>query len=340
MKVISILNQKGGCGKTTTAVSLAYALNKQGHKTLLIDLDPQAHTTFSLGIAHVLGISDLLENYLDSHCTGLDQFLTQRDQNLFVITSSIGLSALEHKFSLREDKLFILYKLLNRYASEYEYCIIDCPPNLGVLTLNAYFAANYVVVPLTNCDFSLKGMETLNQIIDMTQDLSPTAPAIYYLFTQYDKRFRYSVNFLDKIKILLGENLLKTIIRTNISMREAAANGQTIFEYKPYARGAQDYMLLASEIAEITKDQKWARFVLKGKNYKKVYVVGDFNQWQKSETFKLKKLDSDTWCINLPLRKGKYSYKFCADETWCTDPFNTFEEDDSFGGKNSILHIE
>lgn len=340
MKVVSILNQKGGCGKTTTAVNLAYALNKQGYRTLLIDFDPQAHTTFSLGIVHVLGIPDLLENYLETHLTGLDQFLTQRDQNLFVITSSIGLSAIEHKLSSRDDKLFILYKLLNRYAAQYEYCVIDCPPNLGVLTLNAYFASNYVIVPLTNCDFSLKGTETFNQIVDMTQDLVPAAPSIYYLFTQYDKRFKYSVNFLEKIKILLKEKLMGTIIRTNISLREAAANGQTIFEYKPYARGAQDYYALAQELSNLTKEQNWTRFTLKGRNYKNVYVVGDFSQWKKSETFKMRRMDTETWCINVPLKRGTYSYKFCADENWYADPFNTIQEDDSFGGKNSILKIE
>jgi chromosome partitioning protein len=339
MKIVSILNQKGGCGKTTTAVNLSHALSKKGFKTLLLDLDPQAHSTFALGITHVLGTSDLLENYLSASSSSLDQFITQRDDNFFVVTSSLGLSAMEQKLSDRSDRLLILYKLLSLYSSFYDYCIIDCPPNLGLLTLNAYFASNYIIVPITTCDLSLRGVDTFHQIRDMIHESSPNSPKIFYLFTQYDKRFRYSFDFLERLRIKLRENLMQTIIRTNINLRESFSQGQTIFEYKPQARGAQDYMALANEIAGKTDSIKWARFTVKGKDYTNAYVVGDFNKWEKSETHKLKKIDSNTWGLSIPLPTGKYHYKFFVDNRWQKDPFNNLQEDDAYGGKNSVIHV-
>jgi chromosome partitioning protein len=340
MKVISILNQKGGCGKTTTAVNLSCALSKRNQRTLLIDLDPQAHTTFSLGIKPTLKISDLLEDYLTTKPILLGNYVTQRDENLSVIASSVGLTATEQTLSMREDRLFILYKLLSQTTPSVDFCIIDCPPNLGILTLNAILAANYLLVPISCCEFSLRGVRVLNQVIDMVKRIHPTQTTSFYLLTQYDKRLRYSSQFLEKAKEVLKQRLLNTIIRTNISLREAASQGVSIFEYKPKARGAQDYTNLAQEIINITQDVEWARFFLKGKDFKEVYVIGDFTQWQKNENYKMKKLDQDTWTINIPLKKGKYSYKFFADKNWFKDPYNSFEEDDTFGGRNSVIYIK
>lgn len=339
MNVFSIINQKGGCGKTTTAVNFAHALSKKGGRTLLIDFDPQAHTTFSLGIKTTQGICELLEESSQTTTPSMESYLIQRDENFFVIPSTIGLSALEHKFGAREDKLLILYKLFSQNKFQFDYCIIDCPPNLGMLALNALFASTHVIVPMMTCDLSLKGLEILNEVFAMTSSLQPTPLSLYYLLTQYDRRFRYSLAFFEKARASLKAQLLSTIIRTNISLREASSLGKTIFEYKPHARGADDYSQLAHEVWNLTQDAGWARFFLKGDNLKNVYVIGDFNSWNKNERHKMKKVNIHTWAVTIPLKKGKYGYKFFVNEQWLNDPHNTLQEDDSFGGKNSIVYV-
>ena len=340
MKVISIMNQKGGCGKTTTAVNLAHALSTQGLKTLLIDSDPQAHTTFSLGMRTTKGICELIESQLNNISFSLQDYATQRDENLFVITSSVGLSALDHKLSILDDKLFIMYKILSQKSTWFDYCIIDCPPNLGVLTLNAFFASNFIIVPLTACSLAMKGVSVLNQIIQMMSRSHPSSPEVYYLLTQHDRRFRYSLNFLEEIRSVLKDKMLSTTIRTNINLREAASEQKTIFEHKPYSRGAHDYSALSEEIRGITEKSQWARFFFKGKELQEIFVVGDFNQWQKDTNYKMKKLDQENWTLNISLPKGKYRYKFLVDQRWTNDPVNQLQEDDAFGGRNSILMVK
>ena len=340
MKILSILNQKGGCGKTTTAVNLAHAMSKKGYKTLLLDFDPQAHTTFSLGINHPQGICELMEALCSNSSPSLDDYLTQRDENFFVIPSSLGLSTLEQRMATREDKLFFAYKILSQNNSRFDYCIIDCPPNLGMLALNAILASTHLIVPLLPCDLSLKGLELLNNLLDMTSDHHANSLSVSYLLTQYDRRFRYSIKFLEKIRSSLKDKLLKTIIRTNISLREAPSEGKSIFEYKPKARGAYDYKQLTNELISITRGTEWARFFLKGDKFKEVYVIGDFNNWTKKEPHKMKKVGNQTWSVTIPLKKGKYNYKFLANEQWLNDPNNSLQKDDAYGGKNSILQVK
>jgi len=339
MKIFSILNQKGGCGKTTTAVNLAHALSKKGFRTLLIDFDPQAHTTYSLAIDPERGACELLEQYAQTGKLSLEGYITERAENLYVLPATVGLTALEQKFASRDDKLFIAYKIVSRNKNLFDYCVIDCPPNLGMLALNAIFASTHVIVPVMTCDLSYKGLGVIRQILDMTSDIHPNKLELRYLLTQYDRRFRYSIEFHEKIRAELKDKMLKTIIRTNISLREASAEGQTIFEFKPKARGAQDYLHLADELISLNRENGWARFFLRGDTLKEVYVVGDFNNWTKSDEHKMKKLDTNTWAVNIPLNKGKYSYKFLANEQWITDPYNELLEDDTYGGKNSVIKI-
>lgn len=164
-------------------------------------------------------------------------------------------------------------------------------------------------------------------------------PSVFYLVTQFDKRFSFSKLFLQRAKDMFGTQLLSVMIRTNIHLREAASLGLSIFEHKRDSRGAEDYTKLAGEIEAFTKNMSWVHLFLKGRELNDVYVVGEFNRWQKNEHYKLKKLDADTWSIHFPLKKGTYHYKFIADNKWLHDPSNTLSKNDSFGGKNSILLI-
>lgn len=339
MKVISVVNQKGGCGKTITAVNLSAALSKGRHKVLLIDLDPQAHATFSLKKENSFTLTDMLEKVCKKE-TIAGEITTPISDNFHFIPSSIGLTSLEHKLSSHDNKLDILSIFLKDLKDKFDYCIIDCPPSLGILTLNALVASRYSIIPLSICDFSLKGTEILKNIFSMLKEFKGITPLPFYLLNQFDQRSNFARQFIDRAKNKLGNLLLNTVIRTNIHLREAAGAGKDIFAYNPNCRGAKDFINLGEEVKKVTDKTVWMQLLLKGEKFSHVYVVGDFNQWQREEKYKLKKVARDIWSINLPLEKGKYIYKFVAGDTWFADPHNKLAEDDAFGGKNSVLYVE
>jgi chromosome partitioning protein len=343
MKIISIVNQKGGCGKTVVATNLATALSKKSYQVLLIDLDPQGHSTFSLRGKVKFTIADILERI--SQRQNLPQYeeisISIMDK-LHLIPSSLGLASLEYKLSSHPEKLSLLSSFLKneKGINNFDYIILDCPPNLGILTLNALIASNYSIIPLLACELSIKGIEMLKNIFIMIKEFKGTCPAPFYLINQVDRRTKFCREFIEKTRNQLGNLLLNTIIRTNIHIREAIYHGESIFNYKPKSRGAKDFMDLAEEIEKLTTNLTWASLFLKGKDFEEVYVVGDFNDWRKEENYKLKRIGTDIWGINLPLEKGKYRYKFLTQEKWLTDPHNKLTEDDPFGGKNSLLFVE
>ncbi|MBU1122614.1 MAG: AAA family ATPase [Candidatus Omnitrophica bacterium] len=340
MKIISVANQKGGCGKTITAVNLSAALSKKGHKVLLIDFDPQAHATFALGGKSNFTITDILEKIHNKEVPDFNEAITPISDNFYFIGASIGLIALEHHLALSKNKLTFLSSALKGLPSNYDYCILDCPPNLGVLTLNALNASAYCLTPISICDFSLHGLKILKNIFIMLKEFNNRMPTPLYLLNQLDKRSRFSKDFIERAKSTLGDFLLNTSIRTNIHLREAAAAGKDIINHKPASRGAEDFMNLAREVENITTSTSWTTIFLKDKKFQDVHVVGDFTNWEKDDQYKLKKISKDIWSIKIPLGKGKYRYKFVEGKEWFTDPHNSLTENDSFGGRNSLLYVE
>jgi hypothetical protein len=209
-----------------------------------------------------------------------------------------------------------------------------------LLTLNALGASTYCLIPFNLCDFSLRGIEILKDIIIMLKEFKGKNPICFYLLNQLDKRSRFACSFTQRVKEQLGSLLLNTSVRSNVHLKEAAAYGKNIFEYKPDSRGAEDFTALAQEIVNITSGTTWTQLFLKGEKADNVYAIGDFNNWQKQEKYKLRKVGEDIWTLNIPLEKGTYRYKFLAGNTWISDPHNKLSEDDSFGGKNSLIIIE
>lgn len=155
-----------------------------------------------------------------------------------------------------------------------------------------------------------------------------------------DRRYRFSNEFMERIKKQFGSLLLNTNIRTNIHLREAASFRKTIFQYKPKSRGAEDFDLLADELEKIIFKNKWVSLFLKKEKLSDVYVVGDFNNWKIDERYKLSKISEDIFSINISLQKGTYRYKFVEEGKWFEDPHNPYFDNDNFGGKNSILFVE
>lgn len=341
MKIISVVNQKGGCGKTITAVNLSAALSKRGHKVLLIDLDPQGHATFSLNKKDALPITDILEKICQKKDLPWQEIGAPISDNFYFIPSSLGLASLEHNLANKDDKLQVLSSFLQKLSLFFEICVLDCPPSLGIITLNALEASKYSLVPLSMCDFSIQGLEKLKDIIVMLKEFNGTVPACFYLLTQTESRSKFSREFTKRVKNQLGGLLLNSSIRANIHLREATSGGKNIFEYMPDSRGARDYSALAQEIEKIIcKTTHWAPLFFKGNSFQELYAVGDFNNWQKEEKYKFRKVGYDIWSVNIPLEKGRHRYKFATENSWLIDPYNNLSEDDSFGGKNSLIYVE
>jgi len=358
MKVIAVANQKGGCGKTITAVNLAYVLSGSGKKVLFIDLDPQSHATYAFGIK----ITDpskssyaIFETFLKGNNTSFTSLFYNKSKNLAVIPSNITLSTIEQKISgTRNAALILANSIKAGYTSEWEYIIIDTPPNLGFLTLNAILASHHLIIPVDVSLFSLNGVIQIDEILNTTLSMGFEKPRMNFLITQFDCRSNFAKTFISKAKELFGDKLFKTVIRSNIKLRESVYVGKSVFEYAPQANGALDYTSLAREIEPEVDSKRPIRlksevpdngklqtlFKLYAPTAQKVYVTGTFNDWAVNNDYVLKKLDNGMWVKIVSLPEGTYHYKFVVDGEWIEDPGNTMAENDMLGGKNSVLLVK
>ena len=252
MKKIAFTNQKGGVGKTTSAANVGAALAEKGKKVLLIDLDPQANLTTSLGIkSHELEntVYEVFKNYCSINDTLID--LGRPDGNLWLLPSSLSFSAAETEFSGEAGREFLLKEVLLTLDKEFDYVLIDCPPSLGLLTINGFTAADEVYIPLQTEFLALHGMTQLMQIYNVVKRrLNPDLEITGIIGTMYDGRKKLNREVIAKIKDYFGDKLFDTIIRTNVSLAEAPSFGQDIFRYKPDSQGAEDYASLAEEILQ------------------------------------------------------------------------------------------
>ncbi|GAB1395279.1 MAG TPA: ParA family protein [Saprospiraceae bacterium] len=245
--VISLLNHKGGVGKTTSAINIGAGLVEQGKKVLLVDLDPQANLTLSLGIPRQ-------KNSIYESIRGeseLDPYHVK--ENLDVITSSLDLSGAEMELINEAGREYILRELFVPVAEEYDYIIIDCPPSLGLLTLNALTSSQYVLIPLQTEFLAMQGLAKIKQIIDKVKfRLNKELELGGVIATMYDSRKVLNRDVVDTIIKHFGEKVFKTMIRDNVALAEAPAQRKDIFAYSPRSIGAEDYLNLSKEIIQRT----------------------------------------------------------------------------------------
>lgn len=244
-KVICVMNQKGGVGKTTTTVNLGAGLKNMGKKMLLIDLDPQANLTASLGIDKNLKYS--VYNLLKSETTIKEVMVAQN--GLYVIPSAVALSGADLELSTIAGRELLLKEALDSISHEFDGILIDCPPNLGLLALNALTAADGILMPIQAEYLPLEGMSFLMETIDIIRKrLNKTLEIAGVVITRFNSRQQLHKEISEIISSHFGDKLFTTYIRSNVSLAEAPSFGQDIFSYKPDSMGAKDYQSLCEEI--------------------------------------------------------------------------------------------
>lgn len=250
MKIIALINQKGGVGKTTCTINIGAGLNGLGKRVMLIDLDPQAHLTYSLGIpAHELNntVYELLKG-----AVSLKETIIERN-GLSLVPSSLNLSGAEIEFSGVAGREFLLKETVEGLKN-FDYVFIDCPPSLGLLTLNALTTAQEVYIPLQTEFLALQGMTKLLETINIVKKrLNKDLEIAGIIAMRFDNRKNLNREVVEKIKEYFGDKLFNTLIRDNISLAEAPSFGKTIFEYKSNSYGAKDYLDLCKEIIKRSK---------------------------------------------------------------------------------------
>ena len=247
-RIIAIANQKGGVGKTTTSINLSSCLSALGKKVLAIDMDPQGNMTSGLGID-----KDNVENTvydLILQQASIDEVICKDAlENLDVLPTNIDLSGAEIELIGIENNEFIIRDAVNTVRDRYDFIIIDCPPSLNMLTINAMTTADTVLVPIQCEYYALEGLSQLIHTIDLVKErLNPNLEMEGVVFTMYDARTNLSLQVVENVKANLDQSIYKTIIPRNIRLAEAPSHGLPINLYDPKSSGAQSYMLLAEEV--------------------------------------------------------------------------------------------
>ena len=253
MKIISIANQKGGVGKTTTAINLSAGLAAEGKRVLLIDADPQANASSGLGV----DIRALKHTIYECLISGTDPnlaILSTDVKNLDIIPSHIDLVGAEIEMLQLENRETVLRRMLERIRKQYDYIIIDCSPSLGLITVNSLTASDSVIIPVQAEFFALEGIaKLLNTIKIIKSGLNPGLRIEGFLVTMYSAQLRLSQQVYQEVKKHFGELVFDTVIARNVRLSEAPSHGLSVLDYDPTSKGARNYRQLAREILKKNK---------------------------------------------------------------------------------------
>lgn len=365
MRVIAIANQKGGCGKTTTSINFSACLNFLQKKVLIIDLDPQGHSTLGLGLKTQKGIPTLYDllSPLQQGTPPLSRVIRNLQKDFDLIPCNSSLNALEEEFGFMPNYHLKLHDLLDGVSKDqhaYEFVILDCPPNLGILTWNALNAADEVLIPIEPSFFSLHGLAKISETLQIVNRNRETPLAVHALLTLFNSQVNFSHEIYDEVKAHFQDRLFTTIIHEHINLKEAAAAGQSIVQYAPQSSAFQDYLNLSVEYLERDWNRKlpekelgWDQviknhfgprpisggvlFQFLSKMASSVEIAGDFNHWVPEP---LIRRDQDgLWQKVIPVELKTLRYKFIVDGEWQVDPSHPMRKENAYGGVDSYMEF-
>ncbi|MED9904504.1 MAG: AAA family ATPase [Lachnospiraceae bacterium] len=254
-KVIAIANQKGGVGKTTTSINLSASLAEKGKKVLVIDTDPQGNTTSGFGIEKN-DLENTIYELILGECSIQDCILKDVVKNVALLPSNVNLAAAEIELIGIEKKEYILKNEVDWVKEQYDFIIIDCPPSLNALTINALTTADSVLVPIQCEYYALEGLSQLIHTVNLVKErLNPDLEMEGVVFTMYDSRTNLSSQVVENVKSHLNQNVYNTMIPRNIRLAEAPSYGMPIHMYDSKSAGAEAYMNLADEVIKHNKDK-------------------------------------------------------------------------------------
>ncbi len=304
-RVIAIVNQKGGCGKTTTSINLSASLAFLGKRVLLIDLDSQAHSSIGLGI----NPEDLEKNLFDvlddtgGEDLSLNEVIVKVYKNLDLAPAHVILSAIEQKLSGKDGRENKLADKIKSLRSAYDFIVIDCPPSLGILTFNALSAADEIIVPVEPSFFSLHGLKKLLETVELVNEIKGKKLGVNALVTIYDKRTKYARNVLKEVRDFFGDNTFSVVIRRNIKLQEASQTGKPITKFDKDSAGFEDYMNFAVEVIEKYKDESESENRYFSRDVEGTEVVVD-NAPYEGEEFSVEVVSDGINEIKVPIEEG------------------------------------
>jgi chromosome partitioning protein len=257
MRTIAIANQKGGCGKTTTAVNLAAAMAEMGRKILLIDMDMQAHTTLGVGIDPETVVKSTYDVMSDPVTGPTEAILHTKMAGLDIMPSNILLSGLDVEMAHKPGREFVLKRKVEMLRDQYEFCIIDCAPSLSLLTLNALSLSDYVIVPVQTQYYALEGLKQLLETLDIVRNrFNPHLSILGVLLTFYEGRTLLSRDVEQQMRDYFREKVFKTVIHRTVRLAEAPSAGESVITYDPASKGAEQYRALAREVCDVETQRR------------------------------------------------------------------------------------
>jgi len=361
MRTIAVVNQKGGCGKTITSINLSAFLALAGRRVLLVDLDPQAHSTLGLspgGSMSARTMYDVLLSETRRNQITIEDITRPVAENFDLAPSDILLSAAPETLAGLPGRENILTRAFVGLPDRYDYVIVDCPPNVGLLTFNALKACSEALIPMDPSFFSLHGIGKLFETFQMLERETGHHISARVLVTLYSGRSPFVKAVVDEVYSHLAGEHYATHIRQSVKLAEAASHGVPISQYARESAGYEDYHALANEIlqqeAELAPGMATAAelraarapavtaegvtFTIEAPRAARVQVAGDFNEW-KPEGSELEAVGL-VWKKTLKLAPGRYRYRYVIDGEWHSDPNNPAFEPSTYGGVDSVVVVD
>ena len=355
MRTIAIVNQKGGCGKTTTAINLSACLALRDRKVLLIDLDPQSHASIGLNVNVEELDKSIYDVFLATGSLGLKDVAVTVDRCLDLVPSQMILSAVEQELAGKAGRESVLLRNLQTLEGNYDYIIIDSPPSLGMLTVNALRASTEALIPVDMSVFSLQGVARLLGIINILHETYGHEIRCKALATIWNARTIFGIEVLKDIEKHFGEAVYETVIHRTVKLKESASFGLPIIKYKSRCRGADDYRGLTDEVLaeEKRRSKTKASSTQLGPRQTKdgvvfsyydplatdVQLAGDFSDWKPVGQLMVHHEKKHIWIGTVSLKPGTYQYKFIVDGEWKVDPCNSDVVISDRGTNNSTVFV-